>query len=138
MRVHDAAVLHDLAGDVLDDVARDREPDTGGCAAEPRIGGGERWDADHPSFEIDQRAAAVAGIDRRARLDRVGKNDTPALAHVPADGAYDPVRHAALQPNELPTARTMPPTSTFEESANAAVVIPRPEPIVITARSSGR
>ena len=45
-----------------DGVARDREADAGGGAAELGVGGGERRDADDGAGGVDQRAAAVAGL----------------------------------------------------------------------------
>jgi hypothetical protein len=69
MGVDDPAVWDDLAGDAAHGVAGDREADARSGSPELRVGGGERRDADHLTREIDQRAAAVPGIDRRAGLD---------------------------------------------------------------------
>src|SRR5437588_235785 len=78
--VDDLAVLDELGRDVLDDAARDREADSGRGAAELRIGDGERRDADHPACEVDERAAAVARVDRSARLDRIRQRGAVGFA----------------------------------------------------------
>ena len=53
-------------------------------------------------MEVDQRATAVAGIDRRAGLNRAGEHDPLAFADVATQGADDPVGNAALKPQWVP------------------------------------
>ncbi len=72
-----SARLPDLVVDVLDDVARDREADPLAAAG---LGEDEGVDADHPALDVDERAAAVARVDRRVGLDvdhRVFRADLP-------------------------------------------------------------
>ena len=85
LRVHaDVAATHaaglaDLREDVADDVARRGEADTL-VAAGLRVD--QRADADQPALGIDQRAAAVARIDRARRSGR-RSSDPPASAGAP-------------------------------------------------------
>src|SRR5581483_5160002 len=79
VRVDDVAVPDDLAGDVLDRVARDRKADARRGAAELGIGRAQRRDPDHAAGDVDQRAAGIAGVDRGARLDHVRKRDAAAF-----------------------------------------------------------
>jgi hypothetical protein len=93
------AVLDQLLRDRLDRVARDREADAGRLrAAELRIGGRERRDPDEAGLEVDERAAAVAGVDGRAGLDRRADRDAVrALADRPAERADDSLGDARAQ-----------------------------------------
>ncbi len=85
MRLDDVAVADELTGDVAHEVAGDRESDPGGCAAALWVTGRERGDTDHLSLEVDERSAAVAGVDRGAGLDRVGEDDALSFADVATD-----------------------------------------------------
>ena len=95
--VRDLAGLRELVGDVLDGVARDREADSGRRAAELRICRGERRDADHGAVDVDECAARVAGVDRCARLDRGGEDDTVPFRLVAVEGADDAFGEARLK-----------------------------------------
>src|SRR5262249_9690548 len=63
----------DLVGDVPGQVGRYGKPDPLGLGAALRAGGGQRRDSDHLAGGGYQRPAAVARVDRRAGLDRVGQ-----------------------------------------------------------------
>ena len=91
MRADDMTVLDDLARDVGDERARDREPDPWGrTAAELGIGCRERGDADDFSPDIDERPTAVPRIDRGARLDDIRQHRACRLIDGPAQRADDP------------------------------------------------
>ena len=65
---HDRAVLDELVGDDHHHVDRNREADAFVAAA----GAGDgRVDADHFAAEVEQRAAAVAGVDGGIGLQEV-------------------------------------------------------------------
>src|SRR4029077_7243880 len=81
VRVDHLAVSDDLGGDVRDEIARDRETDAGGATATLRVGRRERGDSDHTTLDVDQRAAGVARIDGRARLDDGRQGDVVRLGH---------------------------------------------------------
>ena len=86
----------DLRGDVLDGVGRNRESDSVG-RAETRVDRRECRDTDHPAREIDERAAAVPGVDCGTGLDGVRKGDAAGLGYGAIDRAHDALGHAALQ-----------------------------------------
>src|SRR2546430_5284942 len=73
--------LHELVGDLLRGVARDRESDAD-VARALASGRDRRVDADHPTRGVDQRATGVARVDRGVGLDRV--LDRRLLAATPA------------------------------------------------------
>ena len=73
VRVGDVPGVDDLGGDVAGQVGRDGEADALGLAAALRAARGQRRDADHLAGGADQRAAAVARVDRGAGLDRAGQ-----------------------------------------------------------------
>ena len=85
----------------LGPVARDGEADAGRRAADLRIGGLERRDADDLAAEVDEGAAAVAGVDRGAGLDGVGQGVAGGLADLAAEGADDALGHARLEPERI-------------------------------------
>jgi hypothetical protein len=115
------AVFDKLPCHIDHDVARDREADPGRRrVAELGIQGRQGGDADDLAGQVDQGAAAVAGIDLGARLDDVGQRDGAGLRHLPVDRADDALGDAALETEGLPTARTMSPTTRVEKSPKVA------------------
>ena len=64
--VHAPGLL-ELRDDLLGGVDRDREADADVAAAAAAAGLDLRVDADHAAGSVDQRAAGVAGVDRRRR-----------------------------------------------------------------------
>ena len=62
---NDPPVLHELGKDPLDHVDRDREADALGGMNDGRV------HADHPALRIEQRAAAIARVERSVGLDHV-------------------------------------------------------------------
>jgi hypothetical protein len=89
-RVHHPSRLHELARDQLDRAAGEANARRG-TAALLGIVSSQRRDADHRAVQADERAAAVAGVDRCARLD--GRREHDAIAFV--DGATG-VAHDAV------------------------------------------
>ena len=133
--VDDVSVLDDLAGDVGDDVAGDGEADARlppSCASL----GGEGWDPDHASVDVDERAARVARVDRGAGLDRFGRVAPLLSVSWRLRALTMPSVTLELSPSGLPMAIAMSPTRSFEESAKVAGRSPVPLTL-ITARSSG-
>ena len=90
-----------LVGDGAGAIARDREADAGSAAADLRIGRGQRRNADDLTFEVDERAAAVAGVDRCAGLDHVGQAVSGRFGNLPAQSADDAFGHARLKPERV-------------------------------------
>ena len=140
------AVLDELLGDPLGGVGagwRTRRRCCRSATAPGRAGGdgGDRAvDADDLAGAVDQRAAGVAGVDRRVGLDRV---DTVRRS------AVEPVvtaRPVALtmpsvtvldRPSGAPIATAMSPTCTLSEFAKVAGVSPLAPSSLTTARSDG-
>src|SRR5690606_15359944 len=57
-----------------------------------------RVDADHFATHVQQRPAAVAGVNRRVRLDDLGDAELGRQAgDSPADGADDAQRHTTVE-----------------------------------------
>ena len=81
----------DLLEDVLDDVGRRRETQT---LVPAGLRQDERIDADDVAGSIDERAAAIARIDRRVRLD---VNHRVLGLELPRDGAHDAHRDGVLE-----------------------------------------
>src|SRR5882672_9002443 len=77
----DAAVLAQLVAHPLHQVRRDREAD---AVAPARLGDDRRVDADQLAADVHERAARVAGVDRRVGLDevlvRLGQRGAAVLA----------------------------------------------------------
>ena len=92
---HDAC-LHELAGDEHHHPDRDREADP---LAATGVAGDRRVEADHFAAQVHERAAAVAGIDRRVGLDEVLKPHAflAKLEVAAAEGRDDAERHGMRQ-----------------------------------------
>ena len=75
-----------------------------------------RWHADQLALQIDQRAAGVAGIDRRVGLDEVLVES--ALPSERPSALMMPEVTVWLSANGLPIASTKSPTSALLESAS--------------------
>src|SRR6185437_2835791 len=67
------AVLDELIHHKLHAVGGDCEAYAVRSAPAVRVHRAKRWQADQLAAQVDQRAAAVAGIDRRAGLDQPGE-----------------------------------------------------------------
>ena len=94
--VLDRAVVDQLLGDLLGGVDRDREADPDvalGLAAGLDL----RVDPDHSALGVEQRAARVAGVDRRVGLDRVGDREAVRGVDLALDGGDDPRRRRAVE-----------------------------------------
>jgi hypothetical protein len=91
------AVLDQLAREVLGVVAGDREPDPRRRPTKLLVHCCERRDPDDVTVDVDERAAAVAGIDRGAGLDGPRQGHPARLRDVPAERADDALRHARLE-----------------------------------------
>jgi hypothetical protein len=107
----DRAAGDELVGDPTGEVDRDREAETDASAAaarERRAGG---VDADETRLAVDERAAAVARIDRRVRLNRA-----LLASMVTTDGSARSATVAAGQAAAAP----------FEIGAVSAVELPFP------------
>src|SRR5262249_34734583 len=87
----DDAVLEQLLHDVLRQVGRDRQAD---ALEAPAARLDRRADADHLTFQADERAAGVARVDRRIGLEKVLVHVHAQAAALAADNA---VRHRADQ-----------------------------------------
>src|SRR5579871_4934544 len=70
--MRDMAILDDLRHDGGHAVRRDGEADATGRRVELRIDSRQGWNTDQVALHIHQRATAIARIDGRIRLDRVG------------------------------------------------------------------
>src|ERR671936_241851 len=84
VRVGHPAVLDQLSGDVLGEVARNREADAGRGATDLRIGRSQCGYPDHLTREVDERAATVPGVDGGAGLDHSGQCCATRFGHGPA------------------------------------------------------
>ena len=90
----DRAVLDQLFADPLGEVNRDGESH----ALVPAVVRGDRGvDSDHLAVEVDQRPAAIAGIDRGIGLDVIFTVDADSAS----GGADDAGSDRALQPERL-------------------------------------
>ena len=93
-------------------------------------------DTDYFSGHVDQRAAAVAGIDGRIGLQEALESVVAARRYVSRPFALMiPCRHSVIEPNGLPIASTQSPTFTESELPSFADGRSRPTSILITARS---
>src|SRR5262245_65337601 len=76
---HSCRAAGELADNGFHAIRGDGEANTVGGDTTRRFYGRERWDADKLSVQIDQCTAAVAWIDRRARLDEASDGDALAV-----------------------------------------------------------
>ena len=95
------AVLEQLRDDLADHVARNREADADVAA---RAGQDRGVDTEQLAVDVDERAARVAGIDRRVRLNEVLEAlDVDAAAPL---ALTMPAVAVCPRPNGLPIATT--------------------------------
>ncbi len=80
---NDAPVLHELGEDSLDHVDRDGEADSLGRVNDRRV------HADDPAVRVEQRAAAIAGVECSIGLDDVVDQVAGDAAQGAAEGADD-------------------------------------------------
>ncbi len=73
-------------------------------------------DPDHLARGVEQRAARVAGVDRRVGLDHVVDRGAVGALDVAADADTMPAVTVWSRPNGLPIATTVSPTRTLGES----------------------
>src|SRR5215208_8231561 len=91
----DAAMAEDLGQDEKSGVARYREAD----ALRAHDHGGV--DADDPPARIDERAAGIAGVQRRIGLDDVVDQAAIAGAQRAANGAHHACGHRLLEAERI-------------------------------------
>src|SRR5262249_17834149 len=139
VRVRHVPGLDDLPCDVLGQIGRYGEADALRLPAALRADRGQRRDADHAAGGGHQRPAAVAGVDRRAGLDRVGqrRGGRAGVGRTTAGRVAEMMPSVTLpaRPSGLPTASTTSPAWALLESPNRAGVRPAGFSARITARS---
>ena len=109
----------ELGEHALDRRDRDREADPD--AARRAVAGGDlRVDADHAAGGVEQRAARVAGVERRVGLDDVLDREAARRGDAPLQRRHDAGGERALEPNGLPIATVGSPTRTAEESPSSS------------------
>ena len=91
----DPPIRDDLGGDVFHPIRGDRKANSGCGGIELRVHRGQRGNAHELPGQVDQRATAIAGVDRRAGLDRIVDPAVAVLALCDnaVQGADDPIRH---------------------------------------------
>ena len=137
MRIDDLAVGDDLAGDVLREVARDREADAGALpppswgsvAARVGIPITRLWMSTSAPPELPGLIAALVWII-------IGNVTLLSSCTASRKALTIPSVTLDRSPSGLPIAIARSPTSSFDESANVAGLRRAPETL-ITARSSG-
>src|SRR5690242_4238137 len=72
----------ELTDDSFHAIRGDGETDAIGGNPGRRLYRREGWNADKLPLQIDQRPAAVAGVDRRARLNHARDGESPAIHHL--------------------------------------------------------
>src|SRR6185503_13229880 len=89
VRALDSLALLEPRDDLADGVRGDGEPDAD--VAVPGLAGGRdlRVDADHPRARVEERAAGVAGVDRRVGLDHLVDLDPVRRADVASEAGDD-------------------------------------------------
>ncbi len=88
---------------------RDGEADPDEEVLVGRVGqGGD--DADHLARPVEQRAAAVAGVDRRVELDQAPSAGPRGAVIVRSTAETTPAVRLRCRPSGLPTAKTASPT----------------------------
>src|SRR5579885_965129 len=89
--------IHSAVGELVDDgfhaIGGNGEADTIGGDTARRLNRAERWNADELPAQIDQRTTTIAWIDRCARLDETGDDDSLSvynLVHLAIERADNP------------------------------------------------